>query len=346
VRRRPTRLATFAVLVFALTLAWGVPALASAAPVTVAALASRVASASAAVSSLRSRVASATVAGELADRVDASLPEGLEVAEGTTTMPVGDVPAVHTLTSRLREATAASVRREVATQLAAHLASMRRAIGGTGTVPSDPAALRELLAARPVTTDTGGNWLDQQIQKVLQWVADWLATLRIPGTTSSPFSPSRLIPVVVIAVPVLLVAWVLLRARRRRRGKGESAVAAAADLPDDPLAYAELLASEGRHRDALRVLYGGAARHLVETGVVTRMRTRTDLEMLRDVRAAAPALAPAFGRLTVDFESAWYGHADPGGHGFYRARESYESVVAAAGTAPAVEIPFEDGGTP
>jgi hypothetical protein len=285
-------------------------------------------------------VASATVAGELADRVDALLPEGLDVAEGTATVAVTDDATVRVLTSRLRGAVAGGARRDVTTQLAAHLASMREAIGGAGTSPSDPVALRELLAARPATTGSGGNWLDQQIQKVLQWAADWLAKLEPSVTGASPFLPSRLIPVVVIAVPVLLVAWVLVRARRRRRrANGESSVAgsptsaapvvaAAAGLPDDPLAYAELLASEGRHRDALRVLYGGAARHLVETGVVTRMRTRTDLEMLRDVRDAAPSLAPAFGRLTASFESAWYGHTDPGGHGFYRARESYESVVA------------------
>jgi hypothetical protein len=92
-------------------------------------------------------------------------------------------------------------------------------------------------------------------------------------------------------------------------------------------------------------LYGGAARHLVEAGVVTRMRTRTNREMLRDVTAASPTGAPAFGRLTSDFESAWYGHADPGGAGFFRARESYETLVT--GVPPAPPAPAEmpqDGG--
>jgi hypothetical protein len=105
----------------------------------------------------------------------------------------------------------------------------------------------------------------------------------------------------------------------------------AADLPDDPLEFAERLAAEGRRRDALRALYGGAARRLVETGAVRRMRTRTNAELLRDVRVVAPHVASALSALTERFEAAWYGHGDPGETGFLAAKHSYAEVMEAAG---------------
>jgi hypothetical protein len=328
-------------LAVAVTAAWVAPAAAVGKPLTVAEFSARIDRASAAVSAAGSRVASGTVAADLADTVDALLPLDMEVVEGTATIAVADDTMVRELTSRLRDATSPGARRAVLRDLASHLASMRAAVGVAGSNPADPAALREILAGRPVTTGSGSDWLGKQIEKVLQWIADRLSALNPPGTGAHPFAPSRLVTGAIIAVPVLLVVWVLLRARRRRRGSTSEpgavaglashgpVVDAAADLPADPLAFAELLASDGRYRDAVRALYGGAARHLADEGVVIRMRTRTNQEMLRDVEVGSPALAPAFGRLTSDFEAAWYGHADPGGNGFSRARVSYESVVDA-----------------
>jgi hypothetical protein len=345
VNLRPTRVAALAAgAVLALVMC--APALASAAPVDSSAFASRVESASAAVAAARSDVASGTVAQSLADAVDALLPVDLAVTEQTSTILVADDAIVHGLTGGLRNAASASQRRVALDDLAAHLESMRQVLRAGGEEPSDPSALRQLLATRPVTTDSGGNWLNQQIAKLLQAISDWLGRLNPPGTSGSPFAPARLIAYLVVGAPVLLVAWVLVRAMRRRRRRAAlpaaapsdihaPVVSAAADLPADPLSYAETLASQGRHRDAVRALYGGAARHLADVGAVTRMRTRTNLEMVRDVRASAPALAPAFSRLTADFETAWYGHADPGGAGFHRARESFEAILDAPANKPA-----------
>jgi len=327
-------------LVAAAVLALGLaaPAAAWGAPVTVSEFASRIDAAASAVATADAGIATSATASSLADAVDALLPAGLDVVEGTRTIEVFDVQAVGVLTSRLRASSDGPGRRSAAQSLAAHLASMRVALGESGAFPSDPAALRAMLAARPVTTDSGQNWLDEQIAKLLKAIGDWLQKLNVPGTGASPFAPSRLLPWAVVALPLLVVAWLLLRSARRRRRKAAPVpadisgphapvVAAAADLPADPLRYAESLAASGMFRDAVRALYGGAARHLVDVGVVTRMRTRTSLEMLRDLSAASPGLAPVFERLTADFESAWYGHTDPGGVGFDRARESYEAVV-------------------
>jgi hypothetical protein len=169
---------------------------------------------------------------------------------------------------------------------------------------------------------------------------------------------SRLLQYVVVLVPVVIATWILVRTVRRRKrlsaaepetpdgATGQPVVAAAADLPDDPLEYARLLERQGQHREAVRVLYGGAARHLVESGLVARMRTRTNHEMLRDVARSAPSLAPSFEHLTDDFERAWYGHADPGAAGFVSAIGVYEQLVADAPRAsePVVEGAAQMGG--
>lgn len=315
------------------------PAPAHAAPIPLATFAAKLDSALGVVKEAGSSVTSQSVAAAVAMQVETLLPLGQEVAEGTATITVADNVAVHRLTGDLRTATTASARTEAADALLDHLDSMRSALGLAGTAPWDAATLQSLLAERPVTTDGGGNWLGEQVTRILEAITKWLDSLTGASAGARPFAPSRLIPVVAIGVPVVIALWILGRAlvrRRRRSPKARAAegatdagpvVAAAADLPDDPLSFAERLASEGRHRDAVRALYGGAARHLVEEGLVARMRTRTNHEMLRDVRDAAPALAPAFGRLTDEFEIAWYGHADPGGGGFEQARVTYEALL-------------------
>jgi hypothetical protein len=347
---RLARHAVLAATVAALAWALAAPGIASASTITLGEFASRVESASVAVHVAASDSTSATLGAAIADSIDALLPVDLRVAEGTSTIVVADDSEVHRLTSDLRAAADTGQRTSAARALESHLASMERAAASGADDLADPTALAALLAARPIAASSGDTWLNQQIAKVLKAITDWLGSLDLFSVKAAPFSAGRIISYLVILVPVLLVMWVVLRTRRRRGAAGPRlgaagpgsamapAVMAAADLPADPLTYAEALAAAGQTRDAVRALYGGAARHLVEAGVVHRMRTRTNHEMLRDVAAASPELAPAFGRLTADFEAAWYGHADPGGAGFHRARESYHAVVARpalTATAPA-----------
>jgi hypothetical protein len=341
-RAAPVRLA--GLLVTAVFAAWLLSAgVAHAAPVSAAAFRAKIGSAIATVTAAQSSLASAGVAADVAMDVEMLLPLGLEVTEGTRTITVADDATVHLLTGRLRSAGTSDARREAADRLENHLVSMRSAAGApAGKQPWDAGALAALLKDRPVTTDSAQNWLNQQLLKILEAVSRWLSALFGSGSGADAGAVSRLLQYVVVLVPAIIVTWILVRAVRRRRCGASSdvqapdeatsapAVAAAADLPEDPLAYARLLEGRGEHREAVRVLYGGAARHLVEAGVVARMRTRTNHEMLRDVRRSAPALAPSFENLTDEFERAWYGHADPGADGFVSASRVYQALLSDA----------------
>jgi hypothetical protein len=279
----------------------------------------------------------------LADNVEALLPVTLPVQDGTRTIDAG-LGGVDAVLRDLRNARTPTARRSAVEDLQATLTALRAAVGSEASKaaidPSDPRALGELVGALPRSSTVAQDTLNSWIEKALDWIAKLLGSL---GPTGAPAAGvNRATMLLVLIVPVALALLVLGRAliaRRRRATAGRSAaelpagveagpaVAAAADLPVDALGYARGLAAAGAHREAVRALYGGAARHLVETGAVTRMRTRTNLEMLRDVTAAAPDLAGAFASLTDVFERTWYGHAEPGGAGFERARAQYERVV-------------------
>jgi hypothetical protein len=323
----------------------GAPAVARAATLTVSEFATRLEQAQALVSGEKGALETTAAAVALADRIDGLLPVSVGVREGTRTIEV-DLSGVTASVRGMRQAGTTAERRTAAEDLDTRLVALRSAVGSESATaaadPTDPAALAELVAAQPRTTNTLQDWLNAQIEKFLNWLGGLLSRLG-PSGPAPATGANRATMLLVLAVPVLLALIVLTRAllaRRRRAAAGRApeqsvtaggpAVAAAADLPVDALGHARRLAAAGAHRDAVRALYGGAARHLVEAGAVTRMRTRTSLEMLRDVAAAAPALAGPFESLTGDFERAWYGHADPGGAGFEHARVAYERVVARA----------------
>jgi hypothetical protein len=327
--------------------------------VTVPQFASRLDSARGLVAAQKAGLETTAVAAALADGVDAVLPATLTVAEGTRTITV-DLSDVVSSTAGIRTASTAALRRAAAGRLSTRLDALRSAVAdvpGAATDPSDPAALRDLVAAVPRSSSAGNDWLNAQIQKFLEWLTKLLDSIA-PNTAGGNAGAARVTMFLVVAIPVLLALIVLVRALRTRRRRaaagtdvtmdavpGSPAVAAAADLPADALGYAQRLAAAGEHRDAVRALYGGAARHLVEAGAVARMRTRTNREMLRDVAASAPALAVSFEALTGDFDRAWYGHADPGADGFEHARGAYVRVVAPeASAAPPASAASPEGG--
>lgn len=331
-----------ALLAAALSVCVASPAAASGTAITRDEYARAVEQAQAAVDRARPGIEASGPAAALAAELAAMLPAaGQQVTyQGRTYTP--DTGTARTLVARLERAGTSEARTEALRDLSAHLASLRDALGVPGAAaPADPAALEDLLGGRRQGRAAGGDWLSGRVMELLDRIAKWLAGLQPGGRGGS--SGTGIATLVVLAIPAALAMIVLVRALmawRRGTSAKESVrpggapdgavVTAGADLPDDPLEFAERLAAEGRRRDAVRALYGGAARRLVDTGAVRRMRTRTNAELLRDVRAVAPHAASALSALTERFEAAWYGHGDPGETGFLAAKHSYAEVMEAA----------------
>ena len=275
----------------------------------------------------------------VASRVQTLLP-------GTETLrtPTGEVnvdnSVVQSLAIHLAAAHTADARREAAVAVERQLTSIIKAsTPATGPARTDPALLRRLLA------EGRGDRLDlgQRLGELVASLLDWIGRAVERSGAARPLSTAwRLgfwVAVLALAAVLGVTAWRLVvrlrqsivasEARRPRSGDIGAVVAAAEGLPPDALAYADDLAASGRFREAVRALFGGAARYLVERGVVAQTRTRTDGELLAEVAPAQFVHRP-LSVLTGVFERAWYGHADPGADGFADARVRYAEVVRAA----------------
>lgn len=301
----------------------------------------RVVRAAGAVKAGEGAVADRAKALELAARLRDLLPEREQVREETRTIDVSD-PTLTSLVGELESAGTSAERAAVRARLELHLATLRGSTGAPGgPVRSDAAALRRLLSeVRTAPAAAESTWLRDLIDRLLRVVGEWLTRA---GSTPEGATRLRVVWYAVMMVFAGLagfVVWRGIRAWRRaaergaRAGQGAASaplVEAAEGLPEDAASFAELLASQGRHREALRALFGGAARTLGERGVLGRTRTRTNAELLAEVRAAAPAVEPPLRGLSDAFEGAWYGHLEPGEHGFISARALYDAVLATPG---------------
>jgi hypothetical protein len=279
---------------------------------------------------------------DAAAQINTYLPGAEEVRVGTRTIDV-DNSILRSLVARLDSSKSAPERRDTVAEIQAHLGSLKLAVDeGSGAAPSDRALLGRLLArsdlsSRPTVADAFAKLID----RITQWLTDWFARLmrRKGAATASDVG----LGIVFVALAALLVfaAVQVIRsisasvARHDERILAERAadaavVSAAEGLPPDALGYAEQLAAEGRFREAVRALFGGAARTLVDLGLLRSTRTRTNAELLADLEPVAPPVLPPLTTLSDDFERAWYGHADPGEAGFDAARERYRESLRSA----------------
>lgn len=357
-RCRPLRFAVSAALTAALTATVALPLLAAAPmpalastpaqylprpSITFTAYASQLDRALALVRDSEGKVATERDAGRLADSVTLLLDVGGGVEDGTRTVDFQDGQLTAQLVD-LRSAGSAPEREAARADVEAHLVSLRSAVGDPApAAPRDSAALADLLSKQRVAGGTDAasklsEWFDRILARLLRWFQD-------ASSTPTGSTGLRTLGIAILLVLAAVLAWVVVvtvRSWRRSVSRREAAappraqapvVEAAQGLPPDALAFAEDLARQGRFRDAVRALFGGAARSLAEAGLVTRARTRTNGELLSELSSAHPPLAGALAPLSGAFERAWYGHADPGEAGFAEARGHYAAVESAAAVA-------------
>lgn len=310
------------------------------APGTLAAYADRVDRAHAVAERALPKMADERTAHDVAAQVNTLLPAVENVRVGDNVVRV-DNSIVRSLVASLDSAVRRGKRHDAGVQLERHLASLRLAVGdGELTpLPSDRAALDRLVERAGPTEDPFAKLMADVVERIGEWLSD-----RFDAVASRPGAglAFRVTLYVILALLVALVAWTGLRvwrsmrlamaAREREhveRLQPVPVVPAAEGLPPDILRYADSLAREGRFREAVRALFGGAALALVERGVVSQTRTRTNRELLGEVKPAAPQAEAPLRDLCRAFEWAWYGHVDPGESGFSAAREMYGAVLRA-----------------
>jgi len=279
---------------------------------------------------------------ELADAIEAALPADESVKIGESGLPVTDEQLTQ-LAEDLRDADTSAEVRTAAEGARARAEALLDALG-TGQlldVPEDREALEAILVDEQTGAGKLGDLLLEWAERLVEWLSELLSGLgglapSGPAPDLSAAWPYILGVAAAIGAGLIVFAVMQLVAWRRRQKpqpveEGEPPVISAAqDLPPDVVGYAERLAASGRFREAVRALFGGAARTLVELGIISRTKTRTNGELLCDVRATAPSLVAELGDLARIFESAWYGFQDPGASGVERARAQYAAVIEGA----------------
>ena len=280
----------------------------------------------------------AAEASELSGLTLSILPDGQLVSMGEGAVVVVDNSVLTSLSERLGAASDARSRIEIAKDMRGHLAAQIMAVGEpSAVVPSDPEALGVLLSEQQVQArNPASEWFAEFVDRLGEMLLGWWDGA---GATPAVASTLRIVTVVLLALMALGLAWMLLRvivhlragttrrAGPSRRAVDEAIVAAAEGLPADVLAHADTLAAGKHWRDAVRALFGGAARELVLAGYVIDAHRRTNGELLLEIRPAAPHVYEPLAALCAVFERAWYGHHDPGPVGYAGAREEYARVL-------------------
>ncbi|MBN2405087.1 MAG: DUF4129 domain-containing protein [Coriobacteriia bacterium] len=273
----------------------------------------------------------------LVSRVRELLPAGERVSAGGGEIVVDDAALAADLDA-LAGANTPDDRRDAAQGLSSHLEAMQAALG---QLPGTPVASdREALARIVAEERIGDSGMPDWLTKLEEQIREWIDKLMPDIFDAVPEPVYKWVFPVMSAIAVLLAALLVWRLWTRgvsRRdgyevidgdGKTVPVVAVAEDLPQDVLGHADAEAAQGRYRDAVRALFGGAARELGERGVLSRTRTRTTAELLRDVGSGRPSLAGPLGDMAEVFEPSWYGHHDPGDVGFAAARTAYVTFMA------------------
>jgi hypothetical protein len=340
----------FALATFLLTVAVA-PALASAAsgPATYQDYRARIAEARRVLQDATPDIADQQVAQKAAADIALLLPATELVASSGRTVVV-DNSVLRAYTLELDVAVKEGTRSDLGGRIGTYLASLDAANTPlTDKLRSDPAALAALIAegvspARKSLGDVLTEWVAKLTDAVQQWL---VANLGARGASIALKTAFWVVTGALAVLVTFLLLRALLRGRRAVAARDAAAldltspvVAAAEGLPADILGHADSLAREGRFREAVRALFGGAARELVDRGLLRRTRTRTDAELLADIAPVAPAVTTPLSELTTTFEAAWYGHVDPGEAGFDSARGRYGEVLTAA-VARGADVPTE-----
>jgi len=277
-------------------------------------------------------------ASELAADINTLLPATEQVEMDDGTVLVVDNSILRSLVSRLAALETPHQRREVVSEMRRHLASLRQAVSGDpGHIPADPEALQELIDAQAAPTRSPlaeffGDLLEWLLERLQVW---WERAGANPTASTIMTWVTVGIAAALTAGLAFLLVRVLLRSMAARARPdtllapvpiGPADAPPAAEPPADPLAAADALAAEGRLTAAVRMLLSGAARMLAQAGVLRQTKTRTNGELLAQVRADAAVREPLT-ELAYTFDRAYYGHREPDRGAYDAARGSYRKLA-------------------
>jgi hypothetical protein len=154
------------------------------------------------------------------------------------------------------------------------------------------------------------------IERILDWIGRQLD--RTLGGLGPGTGGANIVGWLLLLVAVGLIIWFVVRLTRQRTRRPPRP-GAEVDITSEAgrnaaqwRVEAGRLEAEGHWKDGLRCRYRGLVTDLVDRGVVDDIAGRTSGEYTRDMRTAAPGVAPDFATASDLFERAWYGDRPTG----------------------------------
>lgn len=179
------------------------------------------------------------------------------------------------------------------------------------------------------------DWVVRLFKRLIEWLRDLVSSKNRDAEATKHRGVSayflRLLLYVLIGVALIAIVLlvVMMWPSRRREGLQTMSAQPVADarpdladenveathLPSDGwLALAREQMAKGEWRLALRALYLASLAQLAAQGLVTLIKSKTNLDYERELRRRAPTnttLVARFGERRREFESVWYGRAVP-----------------------------------
>lgn len=208
--------------------------------------------------------------------------------------------------------------------------------------PPDHTPERAREVADDVLARREYQWRDDRslFDRIGEWISDQLERLVSPlglGAGGVPVWVGWLVLALLAALAALLIYRARSGWRRDRRvpagAGGDRIVVSAGDESIDWAAEVRRCEAAGLWRDALRARYRVLVGELARRDLIGDLVGRTTGELVADVAASAPRVAPSFRDATRLFEEAWYGGEPVGPADRDRFAALADAVRTAAGEA-------------
>jgi hypothetical protein len=177
-----------------------------------------------------------------------------------------------------------------------------------------------------------GVWISRQWNRFTEWLRRLFS---FGGRFAAGSSP--VLPYVLVAGLILLIAYAIAYAAQRYRPGGRPARSkppvdtvvepeeSAAAEPDAWIAAARRHAAAGDYRKAYRAVFIAILIRLDRKGAIRFERSKTNGDYVRALRAA-PDLLAFLRPLANDFDARWYGHVPATEQDFHTLLARYDSV--------------------
>jgi hypothetical protein len=176
------------------------------------------------------------------------------------------------------------------------------------------------------------EWIAEKIMAIINWILQRLNPGALNVSVGDGQGPLFITGITVLLVVAVIITVITLN-RRRRKLRLLNAVFEGVDQKATPrslLEQAESFFSEGKTRDAARYCFAAVLLLLDERRILRVGITKTNRQLLRELRSTAPPLVQPFERISRTFDRVWFGHKELPAEAFADVKNEASAMITEA----------------